>query len=433
MLEPGEVVGPYELTRRLGGGGFGEVWLARHLDLGVERALKIPTHPDAVRNLRKEGQIQCRLRHRNIVETIELNTRHDPPYFVMEYVKGRDLRSVLDKRVFLPPLHALTVVWQVLRALKAAHEGGVVHRDLKPRNVLVMQDWRVKVTDFGLGKMDWDPSVSLSLSGELASLEGTEVAGTLDYMSPEQRSGAEADPRDDLYALGVLGCELLAGSRPTPIGVAKMFRRAGLRKELAAVFERALDDREHRYQSAAEMEDDIRPLYLGERDGTAAGDAGPPALPGQAGHAQPPPRPAEEHEPRVPDVVDSPGIVDVRERVENLLKPLDRWQTAERACMVFFAIVWLGVWALCWWGFGWAWWVGLIISLVVGAGAMGGWLMVVVDPGAKKRGREAGQEFERQFPRGSPDRSAAIAVLWQTLADLESEVQSESQGYFPKE
>ena len=92
MFEEHQVIGPYELVRRLGAGAFGEVWLARHLDLDDLRAMKIPTDPDCVRQLRKEGRIQFGLRHPNIVQTLDLNTRHEPPYFVMEYVDGEDLR-----------------------------------------------------------------------------------------------------------------------------------------------------------------------------------------------------------------------------------------------------------------------------------------------------------------------------------------------------
>jgi len=92
MPSAGERIGPYELLRRLGGGAFGEVWLVRHLDLRVERAMKIPTDPDYVKQLRLEGQIQFDLKHPNVVETLELDSWHTPPYFVMEYVEGQDLR-----------------------------------------------------------------------------------------------------------------------------------------------------------------------------------------------------------------------------------------------------------------------------------------------------------------------------------------------------
>jgi len=152
MPSAGERIGPYELLRRLGGGAFGEVWLVRHLDLGVQRAMKIPTDPDYVKQLRLEGQIQFDLEHPNIVETLELDSWHTPPYFVMEYVEGQDLRKVLNARGKLPVPEALGILTQILDALSAAHAMGTLHRDLKPENILLTPDGRVKVTDFGLGK-----------------------------------------------------------------------------------------------------------------------------------------------------------------------------------------------------------------------------------------------------------------------------------------
>ena len=121
-MKPGDIIGPYELIRQLGAGAFGEVWLAKHLDLGEQWALKIPTDPHFVKQLRQEGQVQYRLHHPNIVETRDLNTRHDPPYFAMAYVEGRNLRSVLQARGKLPVEEALGIVRQVLLALNHAHE-----------------------------------------------------------------------------------------------------------------------------------------------------------------------------------------------------------------------------------------------------------------------------------------------------------------------
>jgi len=253
MPNVGETVGSYELVRKLGAGAFGEVWLARHIELGFERAMKIPTDSDYIQQLRKEGQIQFTLKHPNIVETFDLDTHHTTPHLVMEYVEGEDLRKRLRARGKLPPTEALPIVRQILDALHAAHAQGIVHHDLKPENILLAADGTVKVADFGLGRVQATVAQSLLLSGSMVSREGKSVSGTFEYMSPEQQRGEPADPRDDLYALGVIGCELLTGRRPTGLGVAKMFEREKLDPTLSDLFEKALDDRDHAYRSATDM------------------------------------------------------------------------------------------------------------------------------------------------------------------------------------
>ena len=281
-LTEGQTVGAYELVRKLGEGAFGEVWLGRHAELGAERALKIPTDPDYVKQLRREGKIQFDLKHPNIVETIDLNTTYDPPHFVMEYVEGPDLRKTLAARKSLPVPEALAILRQVLDALSTAHGHGIVHGDLKPENILVAAGGTVKVADFGLGRVQSEVAQSLLLSGSIVSSEGKSISGTFAYMSPEQQLGAGGDPRDDVYAAGVIGCELLTGSRPSGVGVAKMFQRAGLDPALASVFERALDEAERRYASAGEMLADLERLHA----------PGPPPLAAQPTPlAAPPPMP----------------------------------------------------------------------------------------------------------------------------------------------
>ena len=253
MPTEGERIGPYELLRKLGGGAFGEVWLVRHAELDVERAMKIPTDPDYVKQLRHEGKIQFSLKHPSIVETVDLNTTGDPPYFVMEYVEGEDLRKRLEREGKLPPAKATAILQQILDALATAHGQGVLHRDLKPENILVTPDGTPKIADFGLGRVQADVAQSLLLSGSIVSSDGQSVSGTYAYMSPEQQLGKESDARDDVYAIGVMGCELLTGSRPSGVGVAKLFERAGLSSSLCGVFEKALDDAEHRYANAGDM------------------------------------------------------------------------------------------------------------------------------------------------------------------------------------
>ena len=254
MPHEGQPIGPYQLVRKLGGGAFGEVWLAQHREWADRQcAIKLPTDPDYVAQLRREGNIVHHLRHPNVVEAVDIDLRHDPPYFVMEYVEGQDLRKRLREAGKLPVEEALGIVCQILEALKAAHAEGVLHRDLKPENILLTPEGAVKVTDFGLGKVQAEVAYSLMLSGSMLTKEGASVSGTVQYMSPEQQAAADPDPRDDLYALGIMGCELLTGGRPTASGIARAMTRAGLPQDLAAPFDKACDDREYRYASAEEM------------------------------------------------------------------------------------------------------------------------------------------------------------------------------------
>jgi len=286
MWAEGQMVGNYQLLRKLGEGAFGEVWAVKHTELDAVRAMKIPTDPDCVKQLRKEGKIQFELKHPNIVETVDLNTHHDPPYYVMEYVEGEDLRKVLTARGKLPVPDALHLLHQILDALRTAHAHGVLHRDLKPENVLVTADGTVKVTDFGLGKVQSAVAQSLMLSGSMTSVEGKSVSGTYAYMSPEQQMGKESDPRDDVYAMGIIACELLTGNRPSGVGVAKIFKRAGIDAVLSEIVEKALDEPAQRYASAGEMLDALArierraaPSRVGPAKLSAPVQPRPPALP----------------------------------------------------------------------------------------------------------------------------------------------------------
>jgi len=254
MPTEGQQVGPYELTRKLGAGAFGEVWLVRHRHLGAERAMKIPTDPAYVKQLRLEGKLQFELDHPNIVHTFDLDPDHNPPYFVMEYVEGESLRTRLDREGKLPLGEALAILEQILEAIQAAHANGVLHRDLKPENILLAPDGTAKVTDFGLGKVQAEVAQSLLLSGSMKTVEGRSISGTYAYMSPEQQAGEEPTPGDDLYALGVVSCELLIGTRPRPgVAIEDMFEDAGLDDSLSGMVKKALAMPRRRYQSAREM------------------------------------------------------------------------------------------------------------------------------------------------------------------------------------
>jgi len=254
VLSEGQTVGPYELRRKLGQGAFGEVWLVRHRHLGAERAMKIPTDPAYVKQLRIEGKLQFELDHPSIVRTFDLDPDHNPPYFVMEYIEGESLRERLRREGKLPADEAVDILCQVLGALCAAHEAGVLHRDLKPENILLTADGTAKVTDFGLGVVQAEVTCSLLLSGSMMSASGRSVSGTYDYMSPQQRRGEEAAPHDDLYAVGTMACELLTGERPEPgIPLEELLEEAGVDLAFCPCIQKALTRPKRRYQSAAEM------------------------------------------------------------------------------------------------------------------------------------------------------------------------------------
>lgn len=257
-MEEGDTIGPYELVRQLGAGTFGEVWLARHLDLHAHFALKIPTDREYIRQLRREGAIIHSLKHPNIVEIQHIDTRHEPPYLAMEYIDGGNLRSLLSERSALPLEEALDVICQMLEALAAAHAQGVLHRDLKPENILLTSDRTVKVADFGLGRIQEQVVRSLVLSGSLSTADGRSISGTVEYMSPEQRRGEAPEPNDDLNAVGIIACELLTSRRPSHAGVGTEMRRAGIRQDVIDLIERACDSRGFRYQTAGEMLSAVR-------------------------------------------------------------------------------------------------------------------------------------------------------------------------------
>ncbi len=261
-LREGERISNYLLEVPLGAGSFGEVWRARHHVLDEVVAIKIPTDPQFVRNLRREGLAAHGLRHPNVVRVFDLDPYADPPYLVMEYVEGPSLRMVIDElKATIPIAVAIAIVRGALHGLAAAHDQGMIHRDVKPANILLnhpldrvtsVTEQSVKITDFGLGYVGGVTTQSIMQSGSMMTQDGRSVAGTLAYMSPEQKEGGELDGRSDLYACGIVLFELLTGERPQGNDVP-----SSLRPEVPAcldeVFKRCYTRRERRYTSAGEM------------------------------------------------------------------------------------------------------------------------------------------------------------------------------------
>ncbi|MGB7161512.1 MAG: serine/threonine-protein kinase [Tepidisphaeraceae bacterium] len=263
MPQSGQRVGEYVLDEPLGSGTFGQVWRARHhvwLDQLV--AVKIPTDPQYLRNLQREGAAIHGLVHPNIVRAIAFDPYADPAYLAMEYVPGTNLRTLIAAKS-LGAKDAVAILRQVLAGLKHAHEKGIVHRDVKPENILVHErangegyatEGVVKVTDFGLGRAASEGAMaSIAFSGSLNDPKARDLAGTLDYMPPEVRGGsAQADGRADLYACGVVLYEMLTGERPAGTEVPSDVNPQSPR-QLDDVFRRAYARLEKRFASADEF------------------------------------------------------------------------------------------------------------------------------------------------------------------------------------
>lgn len=261
MPQSNQRISEYVLEAKVGGGTFGEVWRAHHhvwTDQLV--AIKIPTDPQYLRNLQREGVAIHGLTHPNIVRAIGFDPYADPPYLVMEYVPGTSLRPLIQNKS-LSIADAVSVMKQVLAGLSYAHSQGLVNRDVKPENVLVHErafrdgfgaEGVIKVTDFGLGRASSAAGGSIAYSASMNSPAGKEIAGTLDYMAPEQRTGGQTDGRTDLYACGVMLYELLTGERPAGTDVPSDLNPS-VPKHLDEVFRRSYARLDKRYASADEF------------------------------------------------------------------------------------------------------------------------------------------------------------------------------------
>ncbi len=274
--EPGVRVGEYLLEECIGAGTFGEVWRARHHVWANQKvAVKLPTEPQYVRYLQREGIVVHGLRSPCIVRVIGFDPYADIPYLVMELVEGPSLRSVIDEHEGGLPIETVVVVLTgILQAMEVAHKNNVIHRDLKPSNVLLnlrgrplkkLKSYDVMVTDFGLGVGDGETFRNMVLqSGSIERDQaGATIAGTLAYMAPEVRDGQRPpSPRSDLYSVGVILFEMLTGTRPAGAELPSALR-AGVPSLLDDVFRRLYALFENRYESASAALRDLetRPLY----------------------------------------------------------------------------------------------------------------------------------------------------------------------------
>jgi eukaryotic-like serine/threonine-protein kinase len=275
-LPPGTRLGKtYVIRERLGGGGMALVYRGEHTTIGRPVAIKVlsralTSKPAIVVRFLQEARASSKVRHENVVEVTDFGEEHGRPFMVMEYLEGENLSTTLRKQGPLPWERARPMLLQLLAALQAAHDHGVIHRDMKPENVFRISrmgsDDFLKVFDFGIAKVllgdDGSPAKPLTIEGQ--------ILGTPAYMSPEQCLGDPVDARADLYAVGVIAYEMLVGRAPFEgketskmlydqvysriPDMSQMAPEIKVDRRVEALVRRALEkDRDERYATAQEF------------------------------------------------------------------------------------------------------------------------------------------------------------------------------------
>lgn len=289
----------YEIHKRVGRGGMADVFLAKDLLLDRQVAIKIlfpefAIDPNFVERFRREAQAAANLSHPNIVNVYDWG-KYEGTYFIaMEYVQGRTLAEILKTNKTLTPKQAAEVASEVAAALGFAHEAGLAHRDIKPANILIGANGQVKVADFGIAR-------AMNSATESNLTQAGSVMGTASYFSPEQAQGAQPDPRSDLYSLGVVMYEMVAGKPPftgeNPVAIA--YKQVhdqptplnkiveGMPRPFEAIVAKLLaKDPKLRYPSAHALRDDLRRFRNGEQVQALVAAAARPGTPA-AGTARP--------------------------------------------------------------------------------------------------------------------------------------------------
>jgi beta-lactam-binding protein with PASTA domain/predicted Ser/Thr protein kinase len=271
----------YEIGGVLGRGGMAEVHLGRDLRLGREVAVKVlrsdlARDPSFQVRFRREAQASASLNHPAIVAVYDTGEDRTPlgatPYIVMEYVEGETLRDVIRREGHLSPERAMTLAADICGALDFSHRNGIVHRDVKPGNVMITPQGTVKVMDFGIARAVSDSAATMTSTAA--------VIGTAQYLSPEQARGESVDARSDVYSMGCMLYELATGAPPftgdSPVSVAYQHVREdprlpssinpGVPAELDAILLKAMSKNPaNRYQSAADMRNDLLRALAGQR------------------------------------------------------------------------------------------------------------------------------------------------------------------------
>ena len=277
-LEPTVFNDRYDLHRQIARGGMADVYLARDLLLDRPVAIKVlfdqfSKDKQFVERFRREAQRAANLNHPNIVSVFDWGEERGTYFIVMEYVEGRSLAEIIKTEGSIHPDKVAEISSEVAAALSFAHRNGIVHRDVKPGNVLVAPNGHIKVADFGIARALTNVQSELTQAGT--------VMGTATYISPEQAQGMEIDPRSDLYSLGVMIYEMLSGRPPfageTPVAVAYQhvqdspisLRAAGVSvaESLEAVTMKLLAKNPvNRYPTAEDLRSDLRRYQEGAHD-----------------------------------------------------------------------------------------------------------------------------------------------------------------------
>src|SRR5437762_6965233 len=271
----GRTIGHYKISKRIGTGGMGEVYLATDMTAGRKAALKLlperfTGHAERLQRFQQEARAVVALNHPNILTVYEIGQDHSTHYIASELIEGETLRQRLA-REHLQVSEAVDVAIQVASALAAAHEAGIVHRDINPGNIMLRPDGYVKVLDFGIAKLAEQEAPAMMPKDEALLLVETNlgsILGTVPYMSPEQARGAQVDKGTDIWSLGVVLYEMVTGHQPFMGDTQREVMSSILEKEpppltsyirqtpaeLQQIISKTLrKDRRERYQSASEM------------------------------------------------------------------------------------------------------------------------------------------------------------------------------------
>jgi serine/threonine protein kinase len=264
--------GRYQILSTIGQGGMGVVYKATDTQLGEPIAIKtlradfLSNDPTALERFRSEIRLARKISHRNVVRTHDIGEADGTHYITMEYIAGTSLSDLLQKKGRIPPAATITIGKQLARALQVAHEEGVIHRDIKPQNLVVQPDGVLKVMDFGIARLT-ERKQGMTRTGM--------VVGTPEYMAPEQLLGDEIDARADIYSAGIVLYECLTGGRPwvadsATVLIGKMLSEPPrppidvnpeVPAALSALIVRTISrDRNDRPASAAELGDELDKL-----------------------------------------------------------------------------------------------------------------------------------------------------------------------------